>query len=138
MLHVHQVALSDTIKFSVQYTLESFSIPYLNISKLASRDTQKGVLHKLPPGRRCLSNIQKVCSDVTERQLLAWNQNKSIRNYVFYILITKFSIVLSYNSTDLMPTNKHSQMLLIFKQPVRIKQLIKQEPLSVSAGTQTH
>ena len=59
--------------------------------------------------------------------------------YILHILYTnsKFSIALPYNSTDLLPANKYSYMLLI-EEPVRIKQLIKQDPHCVSVGTQTH
>ena len=55
--------------------------------------------------RRCL-DYSKVYSNVRERLLFAWNQNK---NYILHILYTnsKFNIDLSYNSTDLLPANKH-------------------------------
>ena len=47
---------------------------------------KKGVLHMLAPRRRCLY-YSKVYSDVTERLLLAWNQNKQITYYIYCILI---------------------------------------------------
>ena len=59
----------------------------------------------LAPRRHCLY-YSRVYSDVTKRWLLAWNQN-----YIsIYILYTnsKFSIDLPYNSTDLLPVNKHN------------------------------
>ena len=40
----------------------------------------------LAPSRRCL-DYSKVYSDATERWLLAWNQNKQITYYIFYILV---------------------------------------------------
>ena len=56
--------------------------------------------------RRCL-DYSKVYSDVRERLLLAWNQNK---NHILHILYanSKFNIDLTYNSTDLLPANKHN------------------------------
>ena len=38
------------------------------------------------PRRHCI-DYSKVYSDVTERWLLAWNQNKQFTYYIFYILI---------------------------------------------------
>ena len=62
----------------------------------------------LAPRRRCL-DYSKVYSDVTERWLSAWNQNKRI-TYSVNISYTssEISIDLPYNSTDLLPANKHN------------------------------
>ena len=62
--------------------------------------------HVLASSRRCL-DYSKVYSDVRERLLLAWNQ---IKNYILHILYTnsKFNTDLPYNSTDLLPANKHN------------------------------
>ena len=60
------------------------------------------------PRTRCL-DYWKFYSDITERRLLAWNQNK---HYILYIYISfvnsEISIDLPYNSTDLLPGNKHN------------------------------
>ena len=58
------------------------------------------------------------------------------RSYLLDILRTnsKFSIDLLYNNTDLLAAKKYDKMLLI-KQSVRIRQLMKQEPRGVSVGT---
>ena len=76
------------------------------------------MLHILDPRRHCL-DYSKVYSDVTERWLLAWNKKET--SYILHILYinSKFSIDVPYNSTDLLPTNKHNYMLLI-KKLVRI------------------
>ena len=59
--------------------------------------------------RRCCIDYSKVYSDVTERWLLAWNQNKHITYYI-YISYTNFKILIDilYISTDLLPANKHN------------------------------
>ena len=46
----------------------------------------------LTPRRRCF-DYSKVYYDVTERWLLAWNQNKHIIYYIFHILIQKALLV---------------------------------------------
>ena len=40
----------------------------------------------LAPKKQCLY-YSEISSDVTKRWLLAWNQNKQITYYIFYILI---------------------------------------------------
>ena len=47
---------------------------------------EKGVLHMIAPRRHCL-DYSKGYSDVTERWLLACNQSKNNRYYIFYIVI---------------------------------------------------
>ena len=49
---------------------------------------ESGVPHMSAPGRRCL-NYYKVYCDVTEKWLLAWNQNRHTIYYIFHILISK-------------------------------------------------
>ena len=58
----------------------------------------------LAPRRRYLDYL-KLCIDVTGRWLLVWTQT----NYILHVLFTnsKFSIDLPYNSTDLLPANRH-------------------------------
>ena len=41
---------------------------------------------------RCL-DYSKIYSDVTEGWLLAWNQNKQITYYIFYILISNSVLI---------------------------------------------
>ena len=43
--------------------------------------------------RRCCLGCSKVYNDVTERWLLAWNQNKQITYYMFYILISNSVLI---------------------------------------------
>ena len=54
---------------------------------------EKGVLHMLAR-RRCCLDYSKVYSDVTEIWLLAWNKNKQVTYYVFYILIPNSVLIL--------------------------------------------
>ena len=70
---------------------------------------KEGVPHMLAP-RRCCLDHSKVYSDVTERWLLAWNQNKHITYYMFHILIPK--------SVFIYLTIAH---ICYIKQPVRIR-----------------
>ena len=51
---------------------------------------EKRVLHILDPRRHCL-DYSKVYSDVTERWLLAWNQNKKF--CILYILYTNSVLI---------------------------------------------
>ena len=51
-----------------------------------------GVPQMLAPRRRCLDYLI-VYSDVTERWLLAWNQNKNITYEKFHIVISKSVLV---------------------------------------------
>ena len=44
---------------------------------------EKGVLHMLAPRRR-YPDYSKVCSDVTERWLSVWNQNKHCIYHILY------------------------------------------------------
>ena len=46
----------------------------------------------LTPRRLCL-DYSKIYSDATEIWLLAWNQNKQIKYYIFYILIPNSVLV---------------------------------------------
>ena len=58
--------------------------------------------HMVALRRRCL-DYSKVYCDVTERWLLAWNQNKTLC-YIFHILIPKLVLVFhtfAPNSFDL-------------------------------------
>ena len=48
--------------------------------------------HMLAPRRRCF-DYSKVYCNVTKRWLLAWNQNKHIKYYIFHILIPKSVLV---------------------------------------------
>ena len=43
--------------------------------------------------RRGFLDYSKVCNDVTEKWLLAWNQNKQITYYIFYILIPNLVLI---------------------------------------------
>ena len=62
----------------------------------------------LAPRIHCL-DYSKVYSDLTERCLLAWNQNKHITYYIHISYAnSEISIDLLYNSTDLLPANKHN------------------------------
>ena len=47
---------------------------------------EKRVSYMLAPKKHFLDH-SKVYSDVTGRWLLAWNQNKQVTYYIFYILI---------------------------------------------------
>ena len=67
---------------------------------------EKGVPHMLAPRRHCL-DYSKVYRDVTKICLLAWDENKKIEYYIFYTN-SKFSIDFLYNSTYLLPVNKHN------------------------------
>ena len=58
----------------------------------------------LAPRRHCL-DYSKVYSDVTERWLLAWNQNKQITYCISYILIP--------NSVLIFLTIAHKQIRII-------------------------
>ena len=62
----------------------------------------------LAPRRHCF-DYSYLYNDVAKRWLLAWNQTNKLHS-VLHILYTnsKFSIVLPYNSTDLLPTSKHN------------------------------
>ena len=68
---------------------------------------EKEVPYLLAPRRRCVY-YSKVYSEVTNRWLLAWNQDKQITYYPILYTNSKFSIDLPYNSTDLLPANKHN------------------------------
>ena len=63
------------------------------------------VPHMIASRRRCLYS-SNVYSDITKRRLLAWNQSKQITYYIY--TNPKFSVDLPYNSTDLLPANKHN------------------------------
>ena len=69
---------------------------YVHLIKWLSEIINKegGVLHMLAPGRRCL-DCSKIYCDVTERWLLAWNQNKHVMYYIFHKLILKSVLVFS-------------------------------------------
>ena len=43
--------------------------------------------------RRLSLDYSKIYSDVTEIWLLAWNQNKQIKYYIFYILIPNLVLI---------------------------------------------
>ena len=43
--------------------------------------------------RRYCRNHSKVYSDVTKRWLLAWNKNKQVTYYIFYILISNSLLI---------------------------------------------
>ena len=53
---------------------------------------EKGLPYMLAP-RKCCLDYSKVYSNVTERWLLAWDQNKNITYYIFHILIPKSVLV---------------------------------------------
>ena len=56
--------------------------------------------HMLAPRRRCL-DYSKVYFDVTERFLLAWDQNKHITYYTSHNLISKSVLVFfTFDSTS--------------------------------------
>ena len=53
---------------------------------LTDTKKEKKVLHMLSPRKHCLDD-SKFYSDVTEKGLLAWNQNKQFTYYIFHIPI---------------------------------------------------